>query len=154
MSRASSWLRRQLLRRYHRRPVHKENPMPRLHTAALSILVGLTAILSPAFAHHSGAMFDITKKVDVSGTIVDFNWSNPHANFKVSVDKPGGTAEIWAVEMNSPNNLVRDGWKRTTLKPGDKVTVTVRPLRDGTPGGQYVSIVLADGTVLGGEQQR
>jgi hypothetical protein len=56
--------------------------------------------------------------------------------------------------MNSPNNLVRDGWKRTTLKAGDKVTVTVRPLRDGTPGGQYVSIVLADGRVLGGEQQR
>ena len=128
--------------------------MPRLHTAALSVLVGLTAILSPAFAHHSGAMFDTSKKVDVSGTIVDFNWSNPHANFKVNLEKPGGVSEVWAVEMNSPNNLVRDGWKRTTLKAGDKVTVTVRPLRDGTPGGQYVSIVLADGKVLGGEQQR
>ena len=116
-------------------------------------MIGLVAIVGPAFAHHSGAMFDTSKKVDVTGTIIDFNWSNPHANFKVNVDKPGGS-EVWAVEMNSPNNLVRDGWKRTTLKPGDKVTVTVRPLRDGTPGGQYVSIVLADGKVLGGEQQR
>jgi Family of unknown function (DUF6152) len=130
--------------------------MRRISIAACqtALVIGLMSLASFAFAHHSGAMFDITKKVDVSGTVVDFNWSNPHANFKVSVDKPGGGAEIWAVEMNSPNNLVRDGWKRTTLKPGDKVTVTVRPLRDGTPGGQYVSIVLADGKVLGGEQQR
>jgi Family of unknown function (DUF6152) len=128
--------------------------MHRIRTAALGILVGLTAVVSPAIAHHSGAMFDTSRKVDISGTIVDFNWSNPHANFKVTVDKAGGASEVWAVEMNSPNNLVRDGWKRTTLKPGDKVTVTVRPLRDGTPGGQYVSIVLADGKVLGGEQQR
>jgi len=118
------------------------------------LLAGLIGLSSAAFAHHSGAMFDTAKKVDVSGTIIDFNWSNPHANFKVNVDKPGGVSEVWAVEMNSPNNLVRDGWKRTTLKTGDKVTVTVRPLRDGTPGGQYVSIVLADGKVLGGEQQR
>jgi hypothetical protein len=118
------------------------------------VLLCLLAVVPPAFAHHSGAMFDTSRKVDVSGTIIDFNWSNPHANFKVNVEKPGGTSEVWAVEMNSPNNLVREGWKRTTLKPGDKVTVTVRPLRDGTPGGQYVSIVLADGRTLGGEQQR
>ncbi len=130
--------------------------MRRMSLAAFSsaVMVGWMTLFTPAFAHHSGAMFDASKKVDVTGTVVDFNWSNPHANFKVSVDKPGGTSEVWAVEMNSPNNLVRDGWKRTTLKPGDKVTVTVRPLRDGTPGGQYVSIVLADGKVLGGEQQR
>jgi hypothetical protein len=61
-----------------------------------------------------------------------------------------GKPEVWAIEMNSPQNLVRSGWKRTTIKPGDKVTVTVRPLRDGKPGGSYMSIKLADGTVLDG----
>jgi hypothetical protein len=120
-------------------------------------VIGSAALLlfsTPAYVHHSGAMFDLTKEVQVSGTVVEFHWSNPHANFKVSAMSPAGQEEIWAVEMNSPNNLVREGWKRTTLKPGDKVTVTVRPLRDGKPGGQYVSIMLADGTVLGGEQKR
>jgi hypothetical protein len=122
------------------------------------ILLGLTAAAllfsSPAYVHHSGAMFDISKAVKISGTVSEFNWSNPHANFKVTVVGADGIAQSWAVEMNSPNNLVRDGWKRSTLKPGDKVTVTLRPLRDGTPGGQYVSIVLPDGQSLGGEQQR
>jgi hypothetical protein len=124
---------------------------------ATKSLIGsaLLALFStPAYVHHSGAMFDMSKEVQVSGTVVEFHWTNPHANFKVSAASPGGQEEVWAVEMNSPNNLVREGWKRTTIKPGDKVTVTVRPLRDGKPGGQYVRIMLSDGTVLGGEQKR
>jgi hypothetical protein len=114
----------------------------------------LVLFLGAAHAHHSGAMFDITKEVKISGTIQEFNWTNPHSNFKIKVVNSLGNEELWAVEMNSPNNLVREGWKRTTLKVGDKVTVTVRPLRDGTPGGQYVSVILADGRFLGGEQKR
>jgi Family of unknown function (DUF6152) len=114
----------------------------------------LVLFLGQAHAHHSGAMFDITKEVKISGTIQEFNWTNPHSNSKVKVVNARGNEEIWAVEMNSPNNLVREGWKRTTLKIGDKVTVTVRPLRDGAPGGQYVSVILADGKYLGGEQKR
>jgi hypothetical protein len=119
-----------------------------------AIGAALTLSLGQAHAHHSGAMFDITKEVKISGTVQEFNWTNPHSNFKVRVVSPLGNEEIWAVEMNSPNNLVREGWKRTTLKVGDKVTVTVRPLRDGTPGGQYVSVILAAGKYLGGEQKR
>ncbi len=112
----------------------------------------LTAIWSvgQALAHHSGAMFDMTKTVTISGTVQEFNWTNPHSSFKVLVANSAGTEDVWAVEMGGPNNLVREGWKRTSLKPGDKVTVTVRPLRDGVPGGAYVGIVLADGTSLGG----
>jgi len=120
----------------------------------LAFAVTVLSFSSPAYVHHSGAMFDISKELKISGTIAEFNWSNPHANFKVLVVGADGISQSWAVEMNSPNNLVREGWKRTTLKAGDKVTVTVRPLRDGTPGGQYVSIVLPDGQALGGEQHR
>lgn len=120
--------------------------------------VGAAATLllfsTPAYVHHSGAMFDLTKQVTITGIVKEFSWSNPHASFKVAVDSSAGAAQVWAIEMNSPNNLVHEGWKRTTIKPGDHVTVTLRPLRDGSPGGQYVSIVLADGSSLGGEQKR
>ena len=61
-----------------------------------------------------------------------------------------GKTATWSIEMNGPNNLVRAGWKRTTIKAGDKVTVTVNPLRDGRPGGWYLGITLADGRTLGG----
>jgi hypothetical protein len=123
----------------------------------LAVVLGgvvLALFSTPAYVHHSGAMFDLSKRVTVTGTIIDFHWTNPHSNFEVSVPNKDGTTSVWAVEMNSPNNLIRDGWTRLTIKPGDKVTVTVRPLRDGTPGGQYVSIVLPDGKYLGGEQKR
>jgi Family of unknown function (DUF6152) len=116
-------------------------------SAALAVLGG------QAQAHHSGAMFDPAKELKITGTIQEFVWTNPHSSFKVQIlDSSGGVA-TWAVEMSSPNNLVREGWKRTTLKVGDTVTVTVHPLRDGIPGGQYLSIVLADGSRLGGDQK-
>jgi hypothetical protein len=110
----------------------------------------LLCFSTPAWVHHSGAMFDATKEATITGTIQEFNWTNPHSSFKVAVTNAEGKEEIWAIEMNSPQNLVPQGWKRTSLKPGDKVTVTVRPLRDGKPGGSYMAIVLADGTKLSG----
>jgi hypothetical protein len=112
--------------------------------------LAILTISGSAAAHHSGAMFDPTKTAVISGTVTEFNWTNPHSSFKVDVADPEGKHAIWAIEMNSPQNLVRTGWKRTTIKAGDKVTVTVRPLRDGKPGGSYLSIKLADGTVLDG----
>jgi hypothetical protein len=110
----------------------------------------LIGFASPALVHHSGAMFDATKEQTISGTITQFNWTNPHSSFKVAVTNAAGKEEIWAIEMNSPQNLIPQGWKRTTLKQGDKVTVVVRPLRDGKPGGSYMSITLADGRKLSG----
>jgi hypothetical protein len=127
-----------------------ETRMKKLHTG----LIGLTVVLTlPALAHHSGAMFDGTRSQTITGKITEFNWVNPHSSFKVEVVGADGKSAIWAIEMNAPGNLVRSGWKRTTLKIGDQVTATVRPLRDGKPGGSYMSIKLADGTVLDGQGQ-
>src|SRR5262245_54142399 len=109
----------------------------------------LVALSAPAYVHHSGAMFDRTRTTTITGTITEFTWTNPHSSFKVDVPNAQGKLETWAIEMNSPNNLVREGWKRTTIKPGDKVTVVINPLRDGKPGGWYVAITLPDGKHLG-----
>lgn len=112
---------------------------------------GMTmALLStPAWDHHSYATFDTTKSVSVTGTVTEFNWTNPHASFKVSTRNAAGGTEIWSVEMDGPNNLIREGWRRTSLKVGDRVTVTMSPLRDGRRGGSYVGIILASGKALG-----
>ncbi|MEP7242467.1 MAG: DUF6152 family protein [Gammaproteobacteria bacterium] len=102
----------------------------------------------PALAHHSFAMFERDKEVTLTGTVREFQWTNPHAFIEVDVADPKGTAEKWSVEMNSPNNLTRQGWKSSMLKAGDKVSVTINPLRDGKKGGLFVSVVLPDGKVL------
>lgn len=114
--------------------------------AALALAAAVTAL--PAGAHHSYAMFDMTKIVALDATIVRFRWQNPHSFIEANAAVKGG-AELWAVEMNSPNNLVSEGWKRTTLKPGDKVKLYIHPLRDGSKGGSYAGVRLADGNTLG-----
>jgi Family of unknown function (DUF6152) len=117
----------------------------------LITVVGVSALAfsAPAWVHHSGAMFDTGKKQELVGTISEFNWTNPHASFKVDVPDAQGVVTTWAVEMGSPNNMIRDGWKRSTLKPGTKVTVVVTPLRNGKPGGSFMSVTFADGSKKG-----
>lgn len=103
----------------------------------------------PALAHHSGAGVDRTKTVTVSGIVKEFRWTNPHSWIDLEVSD-GKATTLWSVEMNPPPFLIRAGWKSTTLKPGDKVSVTLNPIRTGEPGGIFVSVTLADGRVLGG----
>ena len=73
-------------------------------------MVALALYAAPAWVHHSGAMFDSSKEVKVTGTVMEFHWTNPHSSFKLDVKNADGTDSVWAVEMNSPNNLVREGW--------------------------------------------
>jgi hypothetical protein len=116
-------------------------------TMTAAVLIGAT---SPAAAHHSPVMFDMTKSVTIEGTVVEFSWTNPHSSIQLEVPNASGAMERWGVEMGSPNSMVKAGWKSTLLKPGDRVSVTVRPLKSGERGGMFVSIKLADGRVLGG----
>jgi hypothetical protein len=124
----------------------------RAQTLGVALLLGviLSGASPPGWVHHSGAMFDRTRVVTVNGVVREFQWSNPHSSFTLNVIAADGKVETWSIEMNGVSNLVRQGWKRSTLKTGDKVTVRVNPLRDGRPGGWYVSITLADGKSLGG----
>ena len=102
----------------------------------------------PAAAHHSGAMFDDQKSVTLAGTVKAFQWTNPHCWIQVMVPGENGAVE-WSVEMGAPVELFRGGWRPGTLKAGDRITVTLHPMRDGTRGGLYVSAKTADGTPIG-----
>jgi hypothetical protein len=114
-----------------------------------SILLAALVLSAPAFAHHSFAMFDQKKSVTLKGTVREFQWTNPHAFIHIEVSNGSGGTEIWQVELNSPNNLKRQGWKSTSLKTGDAVTLVINPLKDGSKGGLFVSVTLPDGAVLG-----
>lgn len=117
------------------------------------LLAGLLSI--PALAHHSTAAFDNEKVVRIEGTITQFRWINPHASIKIDGDASEGVDGLWTVEMTAPNILLRQGWKRNSVKEGDKVVMFVNPLKnsvtlnDGSQGGLYVGVILADGSMLG-----
>lgn len=100
-------------------------------------------------AHHSFAMFDQTKSVTVKGQVVEFQWTNPHAFIELEVPDGRGGTDRWSVELNSPNNLTRQGWRRSSLTVGQTVSVTLNPLRNGKKGGLFNKVVFADGKVLG-----
>ena len=107
--------------------------------AALALLAGV-----PAAAHHRFAMFDQTKIMTLEGTVTEFQWTNPHAF--IELDAAGG--RHWSIELNSPNNLKRQGWSRDALKPGDKIKLRMSPLRNGKPGGLFLDLTRADGKLL------
>ena len=111
------------------------------------IAVAMTAI--PAIAHHSFAMFDAEKTKTLDGTVKEFQWTNPHAWIMLTVGKDGQAEQQYAIEMNGPSGLARQGWRPKTLTPGMPVSVTIHPLRDGTNGGQFMELTMPDGTVLG-----
>ena len=117
------------------------------HTIPAAALL-LAPLAMPASAHHSYAMFDMGKTISLEGSIVKFKWQNPHAWIEIDAVVNGRT-ERWAIEMTSPNNLIQQGFKRTSMKQGDKVTMQIHPLRSGSKGGSFGAVRLADGTVLG-----
>ncbi len=118
----------------------------------LNQLIGLTIILAgmPLLGHHSFAGFDLSKTITLTGTVKEFQWVNPHSWIQLMVTDASAAVVEWSIEMSAPSSLVRQGWKPKMLKPGDQVTVTAHPLRDGRPGGSFVSATLADGTRIGG----
>src|SRR5687768_18327244 len=120
----------------------------RISTAAVLIATALVAS-GPVVAHHSAAMFDETKVVELTGTVKELQWANPHIWLQVIVDDKGKKTE-WSIEGGSPNSLSRQGWRATTFKAGDVVTVRFNPMKDGSPGGNFVGAKFtSDGRTIG-----
>jgi hypothetical protein len=114
-----------------------------LTTGALALLL----VAGIASAHHSTAMFDMQHTVKVSGTVTQFDWTNPHTFIWMDVLNNGAT-EHWSVEGMSPNYLSRNGWSRHTIKAGDKIEMELHLLKDGRKGGFCATVTLPDGKTL------
>jgi hypothetical protein len=112
--------------------------------------VAAVAFTAPALAHHSFAMFDPDKTVILKGTVKEFEWQNPHVWLEMMVvDQATGKPVKYSLEMGSVARSTYDGWKKDTVRPGDAVTATMHPLKDGSRGGMYLSVELPSGQKFG-----
>ena len=117
-------------------------------SGALCALGLLLSAAAPADAHHSFAMFDMSKNIMLTGTVKEFRWSMPHVWIHLVIVGPDGKASNWSGECHSPNIIARKGWKSNSLSPGDKIVVQMHPMRDGSAAGSVISVKLPNGQVL------
>jgi hypothetical protein len=121
--------------------------MERIMTSSAFGFAGMAAVLlaAPAFAHHSFAMFDQSRVLYMPGMVKDFEFVNPHTWLHLAIVNDKGEASTWSFEAGSVAQLVRLGWSKDSFKIGDRVEVGFRPLKDGSRGGQLMSVKLANG---------
>jgi hypothetical protein len=118
---------------------------PWLRLLAGAVLASGAAAAVPAFAHHSFAMFDQDRTVQVKGTLKQLERANPHAWLKIVAPNKAGKLVDWSIEMGSVGQIEAMGLKAGALKPGDKLTVAIHPLRNGAIGGSFISAKTPDG---------
>jgi hypothetical protein len=111
-------------------------------------VLGMVLLASSALAHHSSAMFNMQNQSTLTGTVKEFQFTNPHCWIQLLVPA-NGVAEEWSIQMAAPIQVFQGGWNSHTLKPGDQIKVTFHPMRDGTKGGNFISATGAGGQHLG-----
>jgi len=117
----------------------------------LLAVAAVTLLLAPAMSlagHHSAATFDTKTEVTLKGTVTEWLWFNPHCFLRFDVKEPSGEVKNWSAETGNPTDMTKRGWARTSLKPGDQVTVTLQPAKNGSPVGRLTTVVLASGQTL------
>jgi len=115
----------------------------------LALALGALIFSVPLFAHHGDAAFDTTaKKITMKGTVTAWIWANPHCLLQFDVLDDNGQTAHWVAETTAPPSLINRGWTNKSLKPGDQVTITVLPVKNGKPVGRLVSVVFPDGQKL------
>jgi hypothetical protein len=120
-----------------------------LKLTALLAAAMVFAVVRPALPHHSHAMFDHEKEVTIDGTVSEWVFRNPHVYLYVETKMDNGETVKYSVEMSNITNMIRAGFGASTFKSGDKVSVTLHPLRDGRPGGNYITPTTPDGKTFG-----
>lgn len=116
--------------------------------AVRTAAIGLLTFCGIASAHHSFAMFNPKTEVTLKGTVREFQFTNPHCWIQLLVPGPNGTTTEWSIEMGAPAHVVASGWTRKTVKPGDKISVVIHPLRNGAKGGSFISASDSNGHKL------
>lgn len=114
----------------------------------IAICLGLISISLPVFAHHGAAAYDTARKITVKVTVTEWFWANPHCFLKFDAKDEKGNVVHWATETSNPSDMVNLGWSKDTFKPGDEVTVTFTPVKNGNPIGRIEQVVLANGQTL------
>src|SRR5260370_30919746 len=114
------------------------------HIPVLVLTVGLLIAVAPLFAHHANAVFDTEKKVTVKGTVVEWLWANPHCLLRFDVTEDNGQVAHWVGETQAPINMIGNGWRNDSFKPGDEITVSLEPLRNGRPRGGHLNGAFCD----------
>ncbi len=123
--------------------------MNKMLAVAAVVAVSL-AVSAPTSAHHSFAMFDQSKESELKdATVVDWQWTSPHAWLYVIVPNGQDEPDKYSVEAANPGQLRRDGFSKGSMSPGDKVTVYMAPLKNGEKGGALHAVILPDGKMLG-----
>jgi hypothetical protein len=114
------------------------------------IFLALLAVSVPLSAHHGTAAYDTTKKITLKATVTEWFWANPHCFLKFDAKDEKGNVVHWATEASNPSDMVNLGWAKDTFKPGDEITVTFIPVKNGAPVGRLEKVVLASGQTLSG----
>lgn len=119
---------------------------------SLVLTAAFLALCIPARAHHGNSAYDEEHWITISGTVTEFVWANPHCQIFLDVKDDKGAVVSWAIESQSPGILKRNDWTRTSVKPGDQITITLAPAKNGAPvgfsGNQKGKVVFADGHML------
>ncbi len=116
-------------------------PMP---FAVVAIAVSLLLVQGPIFAHHSDAPYDLTSEITLTGTVTEFQYTNPHVQILFDVTDEQGNVSKWNSICSSPNHLRRLGWSQDSLKPGDQITISGHPAKDGSNIMTTRKVVLKD----------
>ncbi len=116
----------------------------------LALGIGVSILSLPLLAHHGNAAYDTGKNITLKGTVTKWFWANPHCVLRLDVTDDGGQVVQWTAETENPSSMIHYGWTNQSLKPGDQVTVTVIPVKNGNPVGRIIEVVFSNGQKLAG----
>ena len=115
-----------------------------------SVLIAMLLASGTSLAHHSNAAYDMRRDVTIEGTVLEYQWTNPHSWLKVQTMDSDGVPKVWSIEFGTPSLAIRTGWTPSTFKPGDKARFVFHPRIDGALSGVLSAVILENGKTLRG----